>query len=108
MESAGSAGKGCGDAAYKDGIPSGNRKLNAGIGKTGKIGIRWNDIPCPMPKREETGWFTDSFIRTVSVPGLKKGENELLLEVPFGQKTNLENLFLLGEFGVCVLGTKAW
>lgn len=27
-------GKGCGDAAYKDGIPSGNRKLNAGIGKT--------------------------------------------------------------------------
>ena len=36
MESAGSAGKGCGDAAYKDGIPSGNRKLNAGIGKTGK------------------------------------------------------------------------
>lgn len=72
-----------------------------------KIGIRWNGIPCPMPKREETGWFTDTFIRTVSVPGLKKGENELLLEVPFGQKTNLENLFLLGEFGVCVLGTKS-
>lgn len=72
-----------------------------------KIGIRWNGIPCPIPKREETGWFTDTFIRTVSVPGLKKGENELLLEVPFGQKTNLENLFLLGEFGVCVLGTKS-
>ena len=72
-----------------------------------KIGICWNGIPCPIPKREETGWFTDSFIRTVPVPGLKKGENELLLEVPFGQKTNLENLFLLGEFGVCVLGTKS-
>lgn len=71
------------------------------------IKIRWNGVSCPVPAAEETGWYTDSFIRTVPVPGLVKGENELLLEIPFGRKTNLENLFLLGEFGVIVQGTKS-
>lgn len=56
----------------------------------------------------ECGYFTDVFIRTVRIPGLHRGENELLLEIPYGRKTNLENLYLLGGFGAEVWGTKAF
>lgn len=52
-------------------------------------------------------YFVDSFIRTVQVPPLKKGENELILRIPFGRRTNLENLYILGDFGVEVRGTSA-
>ena len=38
---------------------------------------------------------------------LKKGKNKLLLKIPYGRKTNLENIFILGDFGVQVSGTFA-
>ena len=50
------------------------------------------------------GWFTDKYIKTVKLPILKKGENELVLETPFGEKTNIEWCYLLGNFGVEVIG----
>lgn len=66
--------------------------------------IRWNGEICSL---EIGGWYVDRFIQTVEVPGLRTGKNELVLEIPYGRKTNLENLFLLGDFGVEVWGTKA-
>lgn len=66
--------------------------------------IWWNGEICSS---ESNGWYVDRFIQTVEVPGLRTGKNELVLEIPYGRKTNLENIFLLGEFGVEVWGTKA-
>ncbi len=69
-----------------------------------KAEIRLNGKVC-QPDLGEKDWYVDSFIRTVTVPGLKKGINELKIRVPYGRKTNLENMYLLGDFGVNVLGT---
>jgi len=69
-----------------------------------KAGIWLNGSPCC---EKQDGYYVDSFIRTVPLNGLQKGQNELVLEIPFGRKTNLENIYLLGEFGVEAKGTKA-
>ncbi len=53
------------------------------------------------------GWYVDRFIRTIPVPGLHRGTNELRLELLYGPKSNLENVYLLGDFGVAVRGTRA-
>lgn len=78
----------------------------------------WNGKSVTMPEQpgettriaregDVSQYFVDSFIRTVQVPPLQKGDNELILRIPFGRKTNLENLYLLGDFGVEVRGTAA-
>lgn len=46
------------------------------------------------------GWYVDEVIRKVPLPLIKKGINELLVEIPFGRKVNLEWSYILGEFGV--------
>lgn len=69
--------------------------------------IWWNGVLCPSGEEAVCGWYVDSFIHTVKIPGLKEGRNELLLKIPYGRKTNLENIFLLGDFGVEVCGDKA-
>ncbi|MBQ7983530.1 MAG: hypothetical protein IJ302_08165, partial [Clostridia bacterium] len=51
-----------------------------------------------------TGWFTDESIKTVALPALKAGENELIVTLPFGRQTNTEWCYLLGEFGVRLEG----
>ncbi|MFW6257137.1 MAG: hypothetical protein ACOC2O_03235, partial [Bacillota bacterium] len=50
-------------------------------------------------------FFTDKAIKTISLPELKKGRNELILEIPFGRQTNVEWCYLLGNFGVEVKGS---
>lgn len=52
------------------------------------------------------GWFVDEAIKTVSIPPLSKGINELILAIPFGEKTNVEWCYLLGAFGVQVSGAE--
>ncbi|MDO4284691.1 MAG: glycosyl hydrolase [Eubacteriales bacterium] len=56
---------------------------------------------------QNVDWYVDSFLRIVDLPGLQQGRNELVLVIPYGRKTNLENLYLLGNFGVCARGTQA-
>ena len=75
------------------------------IERPDKAEITLNGIVCE-PDTGKEAYFVDSFIRTVSLPGIRKGVNELVVKLPFGRKTNLENLFLLGEFGVEVYGTQ--
>ena len=47
-----------------------------------------------------TGWYTDKSIKTVLLPTICKGENILEAEIPFGRRSNLEWVYLLGDFGV--------
>ncbi|MBQ6543709.1 MAG: hypothetical protein IJL77_04900, partial [Clostridia bacterium] len=42
----------------------------------------------------------------VALPGIKKGVNILTVTYPFGEKTNLESVYILGKFGVRINGYK--
>lgn len=50
----------------------------------------------------DQGWYVDRSIRRVSLPPLRQGLNALEIRMPYHQKTNLENLYLLGDFDVAV------
>ena len=53
------------------------------------------------------GYFTDRQIKTTALGKIKKGKNVLIVKAPFGKYISLENMFLLGEFGVEVKGATA-
>ena len=53
------------------------------------------------------GYYVDSEIHTLSLPPLKQELNTLVVRVPISERISLENLFLLGNFGVSVLGSRA-
>ena len=50
------------------------------------------------------GWYVDKEIYTMRLPTLAKGKNELIVRVPISARISMENLFLLGNFGVETLG----
>ena len=50
------------------------------------------------------GFYIDESIGTVCLPRLKKGRHTLEVELPFGRKTNLEALYLIGDFSAKVRG----
>ena len=50
------------------------------------------------------GYYTDCAIRTMVLPNIQKGQNELVVRVPFSRRVSMENLFLLGKFGVRIEG----
>lgn len=51
-----------------------------------------------------TGNFVDISIFKVNLPKIVKGENTLIITLPFGDSANLENVFILGKFGVKIDG----
>lgn len=53
------------------------------------------------------GWWIDQAISRVVLPELKAGSHQLRLTIPFTRKTELEAVYLLGDFGVRVSGTQA-
>ena len=53
------------------------------------------------------GNFVDISIFKVNLPEIKKGENTLIITLPFGDSANLESVFILGKFGVEITGTSA-
>lgn len=55
--------------------------------------------------RTPKGYYVDPAITKLTLPELKKGDNELVVEVAYHQKTNLENLYLLGDFDVELEGS---
>ena len=69
-----------------------------------QVQLRWNGQPVPSAV---TGWYVDKSIQTVALPGLHKGENTLEAVIPFGERTNIEWMYLLGDFGVAVEGAAA-
>jgi hypothetical protein len=52
-------------------------------------------------------WWVDEDIHTISLPGksVKKGTNTLILSFPFGVLTNIERIYLLGNFSVSLQGS---
>lgn len=57
-------------------------------------------------RKETLGFYVDPSISVIPLPGVKKGRNELVVEVNYNQKTNLENLYILGDFGVKLSGNR--
>lgn len=55
---------------------------------------------------EPVGYYVDRTICTVGLPRLQIGENELELSLQYGNASNLEWMYLLGEFGVLLAGNK--
>lgn len=53
------------------------------------------------------GDYVDISVLKVALPEIVKGENTLIITLPFGSSTNLENVFILGKFGVKVCGAQA-
>lgn len=46
------------------------------------------------------GWYVDKSIKTVVLPAIECGVNELILKIPFGKRTNTEWCYILGDFSV--------
>ena len=57
-------------------------------------------------KLDPIGFYVDKSILTYALPKISKGINTLLVRVPFGKRTGVESLYLLGNFGVSVSGCK--
>ncbi len=55
-------------------------------------------------KNEITGYFTDESINTVALPKINKGVNTLEIYYPYGERTNIEWCYILGDFGVRLMG----
>ncbi len=51
------------------------------------------------------GWYTDRDIKTISLPELHAGRNEIIVEILYNSKMNVEAMYLLGDFGVEVSGS---
>ena len=52
------------------------------------------------------GYYTDHQIRTRKLGRLQKGENLLEARISYHSKVNIENMYLLGDFGVAVTGSR--
>ncbi len=57
---------------------------------------------------EPVGFYVDSAIATVALPEIQKGANELCVTINYGDCTNLEWMYILGEFGVELRGAHAF
>ena len=51
------------------------------------------------------GFFTDKSIGVLPLGDLGQGTSEIIVELPFGERTNIEWCYLLGDFGVKIQGT---
>lgn len=54
-----------------------------------------------------SGWWVDQDLRTVPLPDLPAGRNQLIIRIPVTPRNTLEWCYLLGDFGVTVHGPKA-
>ena len=52
------------------------------------------------------GWYADRGIGKLPLPVIRQGANMLELTLPYGRKTDVEALYLLGDFGVDVAGVR--
>ena len=69
--------------------------------KVERVKLRWNGEPVGSTV---TGWYVDKSIKTIALPPLKTGENVLEADVLFGERSGVEWCYLLGDFGVEVIG----
>lgn len=55
---------------------------------------------------EEDGWYTDRCIRTILLPKLTVGKHMLEVTIPYNSRTNIENMYVLGDFTVEIKGIR--
>ena len=63
--------------------------------------IFWNGQEIKSTKQ---GWYVDRCLKTKPLGSLIRGRNELKIITPYHAKTDLEWCYLLGDFGVHVIG----
>ncbi len=59
-------------------------------------------------EKEEKGDYVDPCIHKIRLPKLTAGNHDLILEVLFTRKVNLEACYLLGNFAVQVVGSRTF
>lgn len=71
-----------------------------------KMVISVNEVLIPSSTKDQSGWWVDEAIKTVDIPPktIKKGINKVSLTYPFGFLTNVERIYILGNFSVKVDG----
>ena len=69
-----------------------------------KAEITFNGAPVP---NVSAGKYVDIDIDKIALPPIQKGKNTLTVTYPFGQTSDIENMFLLGDFGVKLTGNRA-
>ncbi len=67
-----------------------------------EITLNGNTVPSTV-----TGWYVDKSIKTVALEGIVKGKNILTVKLPLGNRTNTEWCYLIGDFGVNVVGAQS-
>jgi len=58
----------------------------------------------PLAEKKDLGYYTDRSIRMLAIPPIKKGITTITVKLPFGARTDVENCFILGNFGVEISG----
>jgi hypothetical protein len=66
--------------------------------------VLWDGKPI---HNQPDGFWVDAAIKTVALPRITRGRHRLEVRVPYGRRSSLEWLYLLGEFGVEVAGRHA-
>ena len=66
--------------------------------------VFFNGVEVPA---KPTGWWVDEAIETLRLPDFGPGRHELVVSLPFSRRTELESCYLLGDFGVVLLGRRA-
>lgn len=66
--------------------------------------LTWNGI---TREGQPDGWYVDTCIKTMELPGIRRGENCLEITLPYTRKSNVEWCYLLGAFGVEIHGNRA-
>lgn len=79
-------------------------KAHLGVELTEDTSIKWNGKELSLTP---DGYYTDRSIVTLPLPEMKVGENILEISYPFGEATNAEWCYILGDFGVKVEGDTA-
>lgn len=64
--------------------------------------IQWNN---ETVSNIPDGWYVDKAIKTVPLPKINVGKNTLIVKIPFGQRTNTEWCYIIGDFNVRNEGT---
>jgi hypothetical protein len=68
------------------------------------VTLFWNGRAVP---HRRCGWWVDESIHQLELPSFPAGKHELIVRVAFNRKTELERCYILGDFGVQVLGRHA-
>ena len=53
-----------------------------------------------LAEKVDVGYYTDLSIRKLQIPPIQPGKNVITVKLPLGPRTDIENCFLLGSFGV--------